>query len=111
MKLRYTLLNWILNKTLGIINEADILQVHKNGKITLGKDQITEKEIKNLQAEIITFKKFRLYGIIFNTVKQKALEKALYESTDFEQVLSGKLILHTVGLQNSIIELIEKLGK
>lgn len=43
------------------------------------------------------------------TIKQKAIEKGMLQSTDFEQVLSGKLMLHNLGIMNSIVDLIKSL--
>lgn len=54
------------------------------------------------------FTRSNLWRIMQETVKQKAIEKSVLKSTNWEETLSGKMMLHNLGIQKSIIDLILK---
>lgn len=78
-------------------------------KVRLGQDELSVTDLRQLKIEAESLQRFRLWRIMQETVKQKAIEKAILQSTDFEQVLSGKMMLHNLGILVSIVKLVEKL--
>jgi hypothetical protein len=54
------------------------------------------------------FTRSTLWRIMQETVKHMAVEDAVTNSTKWEQTLSGKMMLHNLGIQQKIIELILK---
>lgn len=81
----------------------------QNGRALIGGLSFTEQEVKNLKTEIKVLSQLQLWQIFQETIKQKAIEKAVLSSTDWEQVLAGKMMIHNLGIQKSIVDLIEKL--
>ena len=104
--------NWLLNKLSCSIDQKEIIIVRENNgqvQVSLGQEKLSSTELRNLKSEADSLQRMRIWRIMQETVKQKAIEKAILQSTDFEQVLSGKLMLHNLGIQQSIIDLIQKL--
>lgn len=81
----------------------------QNGRALIGGRSFTEQEVKNLKTEIEVLSQLQLWQIFQETIKQKAIEKAVLSSTDWEQVLAGKMMIHNLGIQKSIVDLIEKI--
>ena len=75
--------------------------------LTLGGEKLSDEAIKELKGEIDYLKKTRIWSILNETVRKLAIDKAINQSTDFEQVLSGKMMLHDLGIINSIIGAID----
>lgn len=93
--------NWYLSS-------EDVVSVDKSGTIILlGGEKITEAELKNLRAEVKTLKNFRIWKIFQETLRQKAIEKAVLNSTDREQTLAGKMMIHDIGVMKSIVALFD----
>ena len=86
------------------IDPLEVITVTKEHKIFLGNSEITEIEAKNLQQEAKVLKNFRIWKVLQETVRQKAVEKGVIESTDWEQTLSAKMMLHNLGILKSIVE-------
>lgn len=77
--------------------------------VLLGGKEIGESEIKQLKVEADILQRSNLWRIMQETVKAKAMDKAFTQSTNWEQVLSGKLMVHNLGIQQSIVKLIDDL--
>lgn len=90
------------------VDPAFVLNVTKDGQIVVFGEKITAVELKNLQAEVKSLKQFRIWSIIQNTLKQKAIEKGFYEATDWEMALSGKMMAHSLGIIQSIVKVIDE---
>jgi hypothetical protein len=79
----------------------------------LGDRMLTTTEIKALQAELKAMKQFTVYPILIETLKQSAVEKAVINSgvtsvkDENLELLAGKMMLHNLGLEASIIKAIE----
>lgn len=104
--------NWLLNDLTCSIDQHQIIEVRDNNgqvQVLLGQENLSLTELRNLKAEADSLQRMRIWSIMQETIKQKAIEKAVLQSTDFEQVLSGKLMLHNLGIQQSIIDLVKKL--
>jgi hypothetical protein len=89
------------------LDSQDILLVNKEGKIFLGGQLITQAEVQNLQQEIKSLKQFKIWRILQETLRHKAVEKAVTLSENWEQVLSGKMMLHSLGVMKSIVHVLE----
>jgi hypothetical protein len=107
-----TLRNWLLTQLTVSVEVSQILEVkQKNNRVfvLLGKEELTESQIKQLKVEADLLQRSNLWRIMQETVKAKAMEKAFTQSTDWEQVLSGKLMVHNLGIMQSIVKLIDDL--
>lgn len=71
--------------------------------------QLTETDRDQLKAEADYFTRSRLWRIMQETVKQKAIEKSVTNSKEWEEVLTGKAMLHNLGILDSITNAILKI--
>ena len=84
--------------------------VEKKGSPTIVKlagQQISDVELRNLQAEIKTLKTFRIWSIFQNTIGEYARQVMFERSKDFEDMKSGKLMLYNLEVLRDIIKKIE----
>ncbi len=111
--LKRTLRDWLLTKITCSVDPLQVLEARQEKgqrlRVFLGKDELTESQIKQLKVEVDLLQRSNLWRIMQETVKAKALEKAFTQSTDWEQVLSGKLMVHNLGIQQAIVKLIDTL--
>lgn len=89
------------------VDPKQVLVVTKERKMVVDGEVLSDIEIKNLQDEVKSLKNFRIWRIMQETVKHKAVEKGFIESLSWEQTLSGKMMLHNLGLLRSIVEVID----
>lgn len=73
----------------------------------LGDHELTKRELELLKAEVSAWQAGQLWRIMQETVKEKAIEKGFYQSTDFEQTAFGKAMVHNLGIQSSILKIID----
>lgn len=74
----------------------------KSGMMYLGKEIMSENEIKNLQEEIKFIEKSKWWAICQETLRQTAIEKSIYYSTSFDDMRNGKEILEVLNLLGKI---------
>lgn len=89
------------------IDARDILIVSKEGKVLLFGEPITEMELKSLKEEVKALKHFRIWRIFQETLRHKAVEQGFINATNWEMTLSGKMLLHSLGIEQSIVSVIE----
>lgn len=90
------------------VDKYSVLEI-KNGKVFVGGEALAEADINKLQAELKALEEFRIWNIMQETVRQKAVEKAVLHSENWEQVLAGKMMIHNLGIIKSILEVIKKI--
>lgn len=90
------------------VDKYNVLEI-KNGKVFVGGEALVEAEINKLQAELKALEEFRIWNIMQETIRQKAVEKAVLHSENWEQVLAGKMMIHNLGIIKSILEVIKKI--
>lgn len=97
-----------------LVDPDYVFAVGKSGQILLNGVQITTPELKSLKSEVKALKEFKIWQVIQSTLRQKAIEKAVLNSTDLyslrgnEQVLAGKMMIFNLDIQKTIINAIEK---
>jgi hypothetical protein len=96
------------------VDKNKVFSVTNTGLIKLGDNPMTRQELSVLKADIKTFKQMSFLGVLFETIKQKSIEKSVINSnvnsvkqTNLE-LLAGKMMLHNLGIMKSIIDLVEK---
>jgi hypothetical protein len=90
------------------INLQEVFKITSKG-VVVGDEKLTDIEIQSLKSEVEVFKALRLWRIINETIKQEAVNKAINESTNWEEVLSGKMMLFNLQLINNILTFIKNL--
>lgn len=94
--------------------EEEFLRIKREDVFTVGKGQrgeyillldgkaMTENEIKNLQEDIKFIEKSKLWVIYTETLKNAAIEKAMYKSTSYDDMRNGKEVLEVIKLLKEI---------
>lgn len=95
----YTNQNWL-------VNPNQIFQVTKTNIPYLNQEPITRAKLKDLQQQAKTLLGFELWAILTNMIRQKAIEKAIKESTEYNHVLPGKMMVHNIALMESLVKYI-----
>lgn len=86
------------------VDPHSVFTVSQDRKILLGGAPITENEYKRLQDEAKAFKNSRLWQVMHETVRQKAIQTGFVEAETWERTMSGKMMLHNLGVLKSIVE-------
>lgn len=105
--LRQKILNYLITSLVGPIDTYQVLTyVEKIGVLKLGGEQLSDREVEELKVEVDYFTRTRLYQIFHETLRQKAVEKGFYQSTDQDQVLAGKMMIHSLIVMKMMLEAI-----
>lgn len=97
-------------KTLLQFKATDVLRSGKDG-LYLGDTKLTDQEVQNLDAEVKYFKTLRLYSIFTETVREQARLTMFEQAKSFDDMKSGKAMLHAIGVLESILNAVEKVAK
>lgn len=90
------------------VDAREVVVVTQDHKLFIGGEQLTEIELKNLQAEVKALKTFRIWSLFQNTVKQKAIETGFIKAETWERTMAGKMMLLNLDVLRSIVDAIEK---
>lgn len=96
---------YLLRKLFTAVVEEDVFTFNKTTrKCYLDGRELDKKEIKVLQEEIAFLEKTWIWDIFQKTLRHQA-KKVMYEnSTSFEDMQSGKLMLYNLDVQKKIVE-------
>lgn len=86
------------------VDTRDVLSATKDKILLLGDIKITDTELQNLQMEAKTLKNFRIWKIMQETIKQKAIKMGFVESETWERTMSGKMMLLNLDVLRTVIE-------
>lgn len=84
------------------LDKANRIRIFIGGKLA------DKSELQRLKQEAELLLSSHLWSILTETVKSKAIDQSLRESKTWEEVLSGKMMLHNLGLLESTVRAIEK---
>ncbi len=87
-----------------LINPKQVFTISPSGIPYIGFEPITKDKAKQLQSEAKLLKDFTLWEVFQQTIKQEAIKKSVYESTEFSHVLPGKMMIHNLGLLQAIVK-------
>ena len=94
------------------VSLVDVLDARPDGsggyRLYIGGQEASRETVTQIKAEVEFFERSRLWYILQETVKQKAIEKAVLQSTKWEECLAGKMLLHDVGLRKSMLEAVKR---
>ncbi len=90
-KHKHIILTNAVSHLFSTVGENDILR-HEQGQWLHEGRILTEEEIKQIQSEAATFRKFHLYKILNAEVKYHAAYKMYYKSQTVDDLIAGKMI-------------------
>lgn len=85
------------------VDPEEILSLSRTGQLLLGGHGIDESKLRNLKTEADYIERSLMWEVLQTTLKQRALEKAVYHSANYEQVLAGKMMLHSLELLQAMV--------
>lgn len=96
---------YLLRKLFNVVTEEDVFTFNKTTKkCYLDGRELEEKEVRQLQEEIVFLERTWIWEIFQKTLRHQA-KKAMYEnSTSFEDMQAGKLMLYNLDVQKKIVE-------
>lgn len=92
-----------------VINPQNVMYVSEGGIVSLNREALTLEEKKRMKEEVRWLVESRIWQIFQETIKQKAIEKSIFQSTDWEQVLAGKMMLYNLRIMQDIVDSIAKI--
>lgn len=108
------MVNMRLSKDHWLVNPDDVLTVNERQIVFLNGEQISDIEIKELKAEAKAIKNMKLWRIMQETLRQKAVEKSVITSDASvlrdvnPELISGKMMIHSLGIMKSIVDVLDK---
>lgn len=98
----YSFKNWQVNPQL-------VFSVNLKGVCYLKDKPLTFDKSLQLKQDANQIINMLLWDVLQNTLRQKAIEKSVIESENWEQVLSGKMMIHSLNIINTIVEQCKKI--
>ena len=80
----------------------------KDGELIIGGKKLTVPQMEELGREVMLLEQMNLWKILKETVKSQALRMGVVEAKDFDQLLFAKAMLHMIGVQESLVEIVKK---
>jgi hypothetical protein len=87
-----------------LINPKQVFTIGPSGIPYVGFEPITKSKATELQSEAKLLQSMNLWEVFQQTIKQEAIKKSVYESTEFNHVLPGKMMIHNLGLLQAILK-------
>ncbi len=87
---------------------SKVVDILPNGSMRVGGILLNEAEILNLKGEVDLLKRTRLYGLLTETLRARAIYQGINKSENFDHVLVAKAMLVNLDLIESILSTIEK---
>jgi len=79
----------------------------KTGLAYLNGKPIGSQELRNLKEEVKMFRKMQISGILLNTIADQSRTIMNEKAASYEDMRHGKMMLHTISTQKSILDVIE----
>jgi hypothetical protein len=98
--------NYLLSHFVKVLIPQDVIRDVK-GVLYLGKEKVTDQELKVLQAEAKALKSMRLWSILNETVRQKVFDRGWKESTTMEHLNTAKTMYSVLEFQESVVNIIK----
>lgn len=91
-----------------LVNPHDVFTVSQSNIPYLDLEPINKKLAQELKENAMTLKSYRLWSVLKETVRKRAILNGLYlsdtKSPDWkEQILASKMMIHNIGILESIV--------
>ena len=99
---------WCLKNVFNTPVVSDVVTIAKDkSHLLIDGQKITDAELANLHAEYLTIKKFRLWNMVTNTVRDQAKKMMFENAQSYDDMLAGKMMLYVVSVQENVLENLE----
>ena len=94
---------WCLKNVFNAPVANDIVTIAKDkSHLLIDGQKIGDAELASLHAEYLAIKKFRLWNLITNTVRDQAKKMMFENAQSYDDMLSGKMMLYVVSVQENV---------
>jgi len=100
--------NWLTNYLFNAVDPKDIFYDDGAGGLYLDGNKLSDDDILALGRQVRDFKETDLHKTLFGTVENRAKKTMFERSTNYNDMLSGKMLLLALDLQNKVMESISK---
>ncbi len=94
---------------LNLVNADDIIYIDSNNNIVINGQYASVNEINNLIADAKFFKNSQLFKLFQGTVVKNARMKMFDHSQNFDDMISGKLMLYNLDILRQIVDRLNQL--
>lgn len=103
--------NELLKSYFNAVTPEDIIMFDSAGRVFIDDKLLSQGELNTLIAEAKQMAETRLYKILTNYIKKRAMEVMYMKSENFEDMRNGKMMLYNISLQEDIVNRLKKIGK
>ena len=101
--IKQKLINWVLRDLLCAVDVDRVISFEGND-LKINGEKITDQQRQILKEESTYIKRTDLWAIFQNTLADTARKTMFEKSKDFNDMMSGKLLLYALDVQKKIIE-------
>lgn len=95
-----------LAKLLGAVDENFVVTYDKKtGLVFMGGVKLDEYQIMNLKSEAEAIAQMQIWKTLSETLKQQAQKTIFENSTEWADVMNGKMMLYNLSLQQKILDI------
>jgi hypothetical protein len=87
-----------------LVNPAHIFQVSPTGIAYLGLEPVSKQKAKELKSEAKLIQGTDLWDILQHTLRQKAIDMGMKNSTTWEHVLPAKMTVYSLDIIKSVVD-------
>lgn len=98
--------NWLLKKYCNVVIIDDIIKVKRakgDIKFYLRGKELDKLILKNLKEEIEFLEHTQIWKILTNSLREEARMVMNEKAKDFNDMMSGKMLLYAIALQEQVI--------
>jgi len=100
------LVNERISKLLGVVDENFVVTLDKKtGLVFMGGVRLEEQQILNLRSEANAITAMQIWPMLSETLKKQAQETIFNKSTEWADVVNGKVMLYCLSLQQKILDI------
>jgi hypothetical protein len=100
--LKTKLINRYLRHLFPIVDIERVMTTDKSGRVYLNGELVTGQKLATLKSEVQLLVNTELWEIISNTLKHQAQSIMFTNSKELMDVMNGKMVLYTIGVQEQI---------
>lgn len=107
-KIKQIILKWAVRHILKAVTVDDLLRI-ENGKVFIGKTELTPHEIGTLKSEAKNFQRSMLWKLMNNNLYWIANFKMMKEADSATEMVNGRMMTLTIDTMESFVDKLLKL--
>lgn len=92
-----------------LVDPLHVFQVSRSNIPYLNLEPIPKEKARNLHAEAKLIQGTELWGVLQNTLRQRAIDMSMKNSTEWGHVLPGKMTVYALDIVDSVVDYCAKM--